>query len=419
MTGVRAGRIASLASACLLLGCATGHGSVAPKTPTIPPVLSAPLGVVEIAERIPLRVKERRAWSEAILAALVANELTADGESVCAVIAVIGQESGFAADPAVPGMAALVAKRMERYQARLGPLGEPLFTWLLAGHAPDNPRTFKQRLATVRSERDVDRVFRDLLGYYDANHPAIYAALNLAGKLASVNSLAELNPITTVGSMQVSVRFAEDWARSRNHEVARQDRPAAHPESASTNLREELYTIRGGVYYGTARLLSYPVHYGASIFRFADYNAGIYASRNAAVQAQLSRLTGTALALDGDLLSYEKDGSAKDEESESLRAVRAFAEQFAPRLSSPQIRRDLLSEKTLAFEDTDTYRAIQAAFVSRFGAPAEYAILPRVSIVSPKFSGSRSTAWFAQAVERRYRTCLGAHTVTPPAPLSR
>ena len=46
-------------------------------------------------------------------------------------------------------------------------------------------------------------------------------------------------------------------------------------------MREELYTRRGGVYYGAHRLLAYPAAYDQPLYRFADYNSGMYASRNA------------------------------------------------------------------------------------------------------------------------------------------
>ncbi len=158
--------------------------------------------------------------------------------------------------------------------------------------------------------------------------------------------------------MQVSVRFAEEWAR-------------AHKGTTATpgGVRDALYTRSGGVYYGTARLLAYPVQYDRALFRFADYNAGLYASRNAAVQAQLSQLTGRKLTLDGDLLSYDRSGRPKDEESESERAVQAFARRYAPQLSAGDIRRDLLGEKTLGFEGTETYRAIKTVACPEAGPP--------------------------------------------------
>jgi len=347
------------------------------------------------ATPLPDHVRDGRAWSEAILNALAANEIPVEPTSACAVIAIIGQESSFQEDPVVPGLARLARARIDRYKSKLGPIGDPLFARLLAGHAPEDARSFEQRLDHVRTERDVDVLFRDLLAYYEVNHPAMFTALRWAGKIVDVGDLAELNPITTAGPMQVSVHFAEQWAR-------------AHKGSAATSsgVRDALYTRAGGVYYGTARLLGYPVHYDQPLFRFADYNAGFYSSRNAAVQAQVSQLTKIPLALDGDLLAYQKNGEPRDEDSASSRAVRRFAERFAPRLSERDIRRDLLAEKTLGFEDTETYRAIKAAVQQRAGRPAEYATLPDVTLESPKLSRTLSTAWFARAVDRRYEACL-------------
>jgi hypothetical protein len=176
-------------------------------------------------------------------------------------------------------------------------------------------------------------------------------------------------------------------------------------------VRDALYTRAGGVYYGTARLLAYPVHYDQALFRFADYNAGFYSSRNAAVQDQVSRLTKIPLALDGDLLAYQKNGEPREEDSASSRAIRRLTERFAPRLSERDVRRDLLAEKTLAFEDTETYRAIKAAAQERAGGrPAAYATLPDVALESPKLSRTLSTAWFARAVDRRYQACLARGT---------
>jgi len=349
----------------------------------------------EIAGLIPETVAERREWSQAIFEAFRQNHLPGDRTSICSVIAVIGQESGFQANPVVPGLARIVRARIDRYKTKLGPLGDPLLERLLAGHAPGDPRPFTQRLDAVRTERDVDLLFRDLLAYYQANHPALFEAAAWAGKLADLDELTDLDPITTAGSMQVSVRFATQWAREHGG-----------PPSVSA-VRDALYTRAGGVYYGAARLLGYPVHYDRPLYLFADYNAGYYASRNAAVQAHLARLTGLPLALDGDLLAYDRNGDPSDRESASERAAQSFAARHAPELTPEGIRRDLLEEKTLAFEETETYRAVAAA-EQRAGRPAEYARLPDLALNSPKLTRPLSTAWFARAVDRRYQTCLAS-----------
>jgi hypothetical protein len=376
----------TLLIAALVWGCGRAH------PPATGPATQQ-LGPPEIAALIPERVKEPAAWAQAVSDALRANNLEADPASVCAVLAIIGQESTFQEDPVVPGLARLVEARLERHRAKLGPLGRPVFARLLGGHAPADPRSFEERLHKVRTERDLDRVFRDLLSFYESSHPAAFEAATLAGKLFDLESLTELNPVTTAGPMQVSVRFAETWAREHGGDTAA--------------VREALYTRAGGVLYGTARLFGHRAGYPKMIFRFADYNAGVYASRNAAVQAQLSRLLGVPLARDGDLQRYQKDGRPSDEDSQTLKALLLFRTRHAPQLSEDQLREDVGLEKTFAFEATATYRALAGAFTARLGH-ADYAALPDVTLDSPKLSRKLSTAWFAESVDRRYQTCLSA-----------
>ncbi|QRK12339.1 DUF1615 family protein [Archangium violaceum] len=375
---------------CALLVLSACSRNVRP-TPPLPPRVT----VEQATQLVPPDVKDREGWAEDVLAALDAHRLHPSAEAVCSVFAVIEQESGFQANPPVKGLARIVQQRLDAYADKLGPLGPPAVKALLEGKAPGQTRTFEQRLAQVRTERDLDRIFRELLEYYETEYPKTYTAAELASRLFKSTRLEDLNPITTAGSMQVSVRFSEELAGG--------------DERALQRVREELYTRGGGVYYGTARLLGYEAHYNDPIYRFADYNAGFYASRNAAIQRQVSRLTGIQLVPDGDLLAYDKQGEPLDEDSNSLKAILAFRRRYAPDLSERRVRKDVRKEKELDFEETDTWSAIKNTYQEVTGQAPEYAQLPTVTIRSPKLSGDRSTAWFAQSVNKRFQRCMGRY----------
>ena len=201
----------------------------------------------------------------------------------------------------------------------------------------------------------------------------------------------KMNPITTLGSMQVLITYAQDHKRSRMN---------------TNELRDDLYTQYGGLYYGIHRLMMYPADYNKSIYRFADYNSGMYSSRNAAFQSMLNDLTPKELDLDGDLLLYNKDGSPRAVLSQSEKELISVFAQNNVLVTPRQIRSDLKKEKEKSFEDTQTYIAVKKLYKTKTGKEPIYAIMPQVIISGPKLSRDYNTNWFASRVNGRYETCM-------------
>jgi hypothetical protein len=342
-----------------------------------------------IVQRIPAHVPDRAGWADDIAFSLRAinRELTA--ERVCAVIAVIEQESGYQTDPVVANLPQIVREGLKKKFAKLGPLAEPALNTLLSGKAPGSSETFEQRIKKLRTERDLDRFFRDMANAYRERMPGPYAIASALSMLLGKGSLKNLNPVTTAGSMQVKISYARELDDLKS--------------MSDEQLREYLYTRMGGVRVGTARLIDYPASYDDLIYRFADYNVGMYASRNAAFQSMLNDLTGHKLVLDGDLLAYDDDGDAKDFDSESLKAMLAFGEKHG--VSAWTIRRDARKEKSADFENTETWERVREVWEAQKGRKPSYARVPEVELVSPKLARNRSTAWFANRVKQRYQSC--------------
>lgn len=335
-----------------------------------------------VASYLPFPLKDRDGWAADIFSAFSALRIPVTPDNICAAIAVTEQESTFQADPEVAGLSRIVWKEIDTRRERLH-LPKLLVDAALLKTSPDG-RSYKARIDSLRTEKQMNALFEDMISELPA------------GKTL----LGGYNPVRTGGPMQVSVAFAEEHVKEKGYPYPRRG-----------SVRDEVFTRRGGMYFGIAILLDYPAPYSQPLYRFADFNAGRYSSRNAAFQDAVAKLTGQALALDGDLLRYA-DGVPAAEPSATLAALQGLAGQLG--LSRSEMQRDLRLEKTARFSGTPLYSKVFALADNRTGTRLPRETMPRIDLKSPKIQRKLTTAWFAERVDARHRTCLGRNRSATP-----
>ncbi len=364
-------RSLAVALSALVAGCVAVQGP----SPTLNyRPISATEGRSLVGRLLPDGIKDRAGWATDIYAAFAALDIAPTPENICASIAVAGQESGFEVDPVVPGLASIARKEIDK---RREIAGIPKFALDAALAIPSaNGKSYSERLDAAKTELQLSQVYDDFIGRVPFGK-SLFAARN---------------PVRTVGPMQVSVTFAEAFASTK-----------PYPYPVRGTIRDEVFTRRGGMYFGIAHLLDYPARYTRPLYRFADFNAGQYSSRNAAFQNAVTQVSGIPLELDGDLLRYNH-GEAAFEPSSTELATRVLGHRIG--LSDEQIRRDLEFEKVPSFEQTRLYARVFGLADKVAEKPVPRAVLPQISLHSPKITRNLTTEWFANRVEGRYQSCL-------------
>ncbi|WP_372403227.1 DUF1615 family protein [Acinetobacter piscicola] len=351
----------------------------------------------QIRKLIPNRVQNRESWAKDMFDISQELNIPTTKDNVCTMIAVVDQESNFVANPVVPGLGDKAVKEVttrlnEKFEDKLGEtIGGTVATYFeqVLKTQPTPEDNYLKQMRKVRTEKDLDVLYREIFAYM-AKHYHV-SALTGAAKLVGQDIGEKMNPITTLGSMQVHINYAKDNKRS----------------SMSTNeLRDDLYTEYGGLYYGIHRLMLYPADYDKAIYRFADYNSGMYSSRNAAFQKMVDKLADADLALDGDLLSYDKNGDPRAATTTTEKTIISLFAKNNILVTPRQLRNDLKKEKEKGFEKTQTYIAISKLYKEKTGKEPMYAIMPEVVISGPKLSRDYNTNWYASRVNGRYETCM-------------
>ena len=351
----------------------------------------------QIKRLIPPHVSNRESWAKDMSDIMDELKIEKSKQNVCTIVAIIDQESNFVANPRVPGLgkkavAEVNTSLQEKFTDKLGEtLGTPIAGYfekvLKTQPSPEN--SYLKQLGKVKTEQDVDVLYRQIFDYMSKHYHV--SALTGAAKLVGQDIGERMNPVTTLGSMQVLVRYAQDHQKDRMN---------------VNELRDYLYTQYGGMYYGIHRLMMYKADYDKPIYRFADYNSGMYSSRNASVQKALNTLTDSELSLDGDLLLYDKNENVQSTQSSTELAISKLFAQNSVIITARQLRSDLKEEKTQNFEKTQTYLTIAKLYQQKTGKEMPYAIMPQVVISGPKLSRDYNTNWYASRVNGRYETCM-------------
>jgi hypothetical protein len=328
-----------------------------------------------LIQRNSIRRDELDLWSADVLAALRALKIEATKDTVCAVVSVVEQESNFNADPKVAGLSGMVKRRFEKTKEQ--PL---LFAGLQLrlGMPHRENLSFKQTLEKVQTERDLEMWYADFTA----------SSLTKPALLLMEKDIDSL--IATIGSMQVSVDFAREHA-ARNGIVHR-------------NIRKDLYTRYWGLYYGIAHLLDYERPYSDWKYVFAYFNAGHFASRNAAFQKMVAQLSKQKLSQDGDLLNYQAGGDKRSKTYDAVVKLLSTGKDV-PTFSPDDIYADLRKEKTAAFIKTKTYEAVARLYEKKYKRVLT-AELPEIRLVSDKIRRQLTTGWFANRVDGRHQRCM-------------
>ncbi len=351
----------------------------------------------QVKRLLPNRVSDRDSWSKDIYDIAEQFGIPQTKENMCTIIAVVDQESNFHADPQVYGLGEKAVKEVqerleEKFTDKLGDtIGAPIAGYFqdVLKNQPSPEDNYLSQMRRVKTERQLDELYREIFDYMSKHYHV--SALTGAAKLVGQDIGEKMNPITTLGSMQVHISYAKEHKRK---------------SGSIADLRTDLYSQYGGLYYGIHRLMMYSADYDKPLYRFADYNSGMYSSRNAAFQSMLNDLTTAELDLDGDLLLYDKNGSPKSAKSQSERELINVFTQHNILVTPRQIRSDLKKEKEKKFEDTATYRAVAKLYKEATNKEPIYAIMPEVVITGPKLSRDYNTNWFATRVNGRFETCM-------------
>src|SRR5688500_3378621 len=190
------------------------------------PQITAAEGRAMVASYMPASLGDKEGWAADIYTPMAVLEIPLTPDNICAILSVTEQESGFKVDPPIPNLAKLSWDEIERQRERIG-IPKLVLDAALALESR-NGKSYRQRIDAAKTERELSDVFEDMIDRVPLGR----------------TFFGDRNPVRTGGPMQVSVALAIAHAKTRQY-----------PYPVHESMRDEVFTRRGGMYFGIAHLL--------------------------------------------------------------------------------------------------------------------------------------------------------------------
>jgi hypothetical protein len=377
------------------------------------------------------QVADAEEWTLSVLMALCANDMPLAPEYVSLVFAIIEKESSFVAHGLLPnqpeGFHKLAHRLIDDIFSGDSTALDRVFGQQLGAKLARAVITLAKKLGILSGERAKQK-FDKLYARFD------WHRITTEWDIENVLSEDILTLSEGITPLSLSIKaflayFPDVEQRLRSHSLLRsvgpmqvstkRERPFIQDdlqELTEDKIRRLLYTIEGGVYFGTKKLQRLvDIYAGEGLlsaeaveFIAADYTAGFYISRNAAFIQQIGLLADARFPADTTLrspqvkdalkkilkgLNGSEDGAAKESGINSW----AYLEQIQ-RIGS------LARKKGL--EQSILYQMVKRQYGYYTGRKPVYAVISRKHLYSPK-NGAYAIAAVAKQTRETFRdNCL-------------
>ena len=232
--------------------------------------------------------------------------------------------------------------------------------------SPDGT-SYAERIDDVKTEQQLSEIFEDFIGMVPL------------GK----TFFADSNPVRTGGPMQVSIAFAEAHAAAKRY-----------PYPMAGTVRHEVFTRRGGMYFGIAHLLDYPASpYDKPRVPLRRLQRRPLREPQCGIPERRQRRLGHAArarrrpaAARGDAI--RPPGGTELAAGSLATRHRHEREQHPPRPRSRRRPRDSIARAL--------YERVFALAERLERRPLPRAVVPRIALQGPKITRKLTTEWFAQ-----------------------
>lgn len=337
---------------------------------------------------MPEYVQKKELWADDVYHIMNKLEINRNITNVCSIFAVIDQESNFSENPEVKNLGKISSQslhnKLKEYSEQYGMYVGMYIDYILR-NKPTVENNYLKQISLVKNEKELSDINKNLI-------KSISLDTDSKIKYLGIDLQEIFNEVNTIGSMQVHIEYAK---KNKRNELMSDEK-----------LRDKLFTRYDGLYYGIHRLMLYKTDYSAPIYRFAEYNSGMYSSRNAAFQKMLNMISGNKLVLDGDLLTYNSLGLPNSTPSQTERTLQVLFKIKNYPITEKKIREDLKKEKLYDFKYTETYNYIVKLYEEKTKKKALYYIMPEVEIKTVKLKSKKMTSWYAKNVNIRFEKCI-------------